>query len=177
MINEQQTPQFIHVWRNGQCKRIEAPCCLRQRNTISVVAAKLYTEEDNSNSVTDPYFPSGAATVSRFCDWLVFICRNVGLGLLSVFNRVGGVLAPQIVALSSVSHDLHFVLFGVLGAIAAGLTLLLPETLGKPLPETPEDIYTDTKKREKDVISMTKSEDRQQLLEDEGRGDDSNTVV
>lgn len=102
--------------------------------------------------------------------------RNVGLGLLSVFNRVGGVLAPQIVALGSVSPEIHFVIFGVLGLIAAGLTLLLPETLGKPLPETPEDIYTDSKKQEKDVISL-KSPDRQQLLDDVDDEHDNSTTM
>lgn len=79
-------------------------------------------------------------------------------------NRICGVLAPQIVALSSVSLDIHFIIFGVLGLFAAGLTLLLPETLGKPLPE-----------QEKDVISLN-SPDRQQLLNDVDDEHDSSTT-
>lgn len=96
--------------------------------------------------------------------------RNVGIGLVSVFNRIGGVVAPVIVSLDHVSHNSQFMVFGVLGFICGFVCFLLPETLNRPLPETPEDIYAQTKKLDKTVIKLrdtstnSAKNDRQRLL-------------
>lgn len=94
-----------------------------------------------------------------------FSFRNVGLGLCSVFNRVGGILAPQIVNLNNIYHNAHFIVFGIVGVIAGFLCLLLPETVGRPLPNSPEDLYKNVKKLDDYVIKMDlKSADKQALL-------------
>jgi len=62
--------------------------------------------------------------------------RNTGYGLVNVFARLGGVAYPFMVMLDGVLPDLHFVVFGALAAVSGLLNLSLPETLGKPLPET-----------------------------------------
>ena len=64
----------------------------------------------------------------------------MGLGIVSVFNRIGGALSPLVVNLNNVSHNSHFLVFGIFGSIAGSLSVLLPETLGCPLPELPEDV-------------------------------------
>ncbi|CAH1774470.1 unnamed protein product [Owenia fusiformis] len=61
--------------------------------------------------------------------------RNLGIGANSMMGRVGGMLAPQLVFLDSITKSLPFVIFGVLGISSALLLLLLPETARKPLPD------------------------------------------
>lgn len=96
---------------------------------------------------------------------LLCFFRNVGLGVCSVFNRVGGILAPQIVNLNNLYHNGHFIAFGVVGILAGLLGLLLPETLGRPLPSTPDDIYKQVKKIDSDITLLErKSADKQALL-------------
>lgn len=65
--------------------------------------------------------------------------RNVGLGASSMMARVGGILAPYINVLADVWKPLPLVIFGVLAFISGLLSLYLPETLNKKLPETIEE--------------------------------------
>lgn len=95
-----------------------------------------------------------------------FYYRTVALGFLSVFNRVGGIMAPQIVNLNNIYHNSHFVMFGMMGILAGFLGSVLPETLGKPLPDTPDEIYAQVKKLDSDVIKMkVGSADNRPLLD------------
>ena len=68
-----------------------------------------------------------------------FFNRNVALGMCSALGRLGSIIAPLVFIMGDLWEPLPFVLFGVL-AIAGGLVaLILPETLGKNLPETIEE--------------------------------------
>ncbi|XP_009635480.1 solute carrier family 22 member 2 isoform X1 [Egretta garzetta] len=67
--------------------------------------------------------------------------RNLGVMVCSSLCDIGGVIVPFIVyRLVEVWHDLPLIVFTVLGLIAGGLVLLLPETKGRVLPETVEDV-------------------------------------
>lgn len=76
--------------------------------------------------------------------------RNVGLGASSMMARIGGILAPYINVLSDVWKPLPLVIFGVLAFISGLLSLYLPETLNKKLPETIEEGECFGKKVRKD---------------------------
>lgn len=57
--------------------------------------------------------------------------RSSAMGIQSTMARVGGVLAPQILALPG-----PMLMFGLISSIALPGIPLLPETLGKPIPTT-----------------------------------------
>lgn len=67
------------------------------------------------------------------------VIRNVGMGTSSMCARVGGILAPYINLLSEVWKPFPMIVFGVLAFAGGLLSLFLPETLNKALPETIED--------------------------------------
>ena len=54
--------------------------------------------------------------------------------------RTGGGLAPMMYLLRSISPQAPMVLCGLCPLLGSALTLLLPETANKPLPDTIEDI-------------------------------------
>ena len=62
------------------------------------------------------------------------------MGSCAFWTRVGGVIAPQLLFLDKFgSKGLPLILFGVVLLIGGLLTILLPETLGRKLPDTIED--------------------------------------
>ena len=68
------------------------------------------------------------------------VIRNTGIGSCSSMARVGSVLAPIIGReLAKVNRDLTIVIFSIVALVAGILTLLLPETLGRNLPDSIEE--------------------------------------
>ncbi|XP_032264174.1 solute carrier family 22 member 1-like isoform X1 [Phoca vitulina] len=66
--------------------------------------------------------------------------RNLGVMVCSSLCDLGGIITPFLVfRLMEVWQGLPLILFAVLGLVAGGMTLLLPETEGVTLPETIED--------------------------------------
>ncbi|XP_059257362.1 solute carrier family 22 member 1-like isoform X1 [Mustela nigripes] len=66
--------------------------------------------------------------------------RNLGVMVCSSLCDLGGIITPFLVfRLMEVWQGLPLILFAVLGLVAGGMTLLLPETKGVTLPETIED--------------------------------------
>lgn len=65
--------------------------------------------------------------------------RNVGLGASSMMARFGGILAPYINVLSDIWKPFPLIIFGAFAFIGGLLSLYLPETLNKKLPETIEE--------------------------------------
>ena len=68
------------------------------------------------------------------------VVRNTGIGTSSSIARVGSVLAPIVGReVAKISRDLVIVIFAVVALISGVLTLFLPETNGKKLPDTMEE--------------------------------------
>jgi len=64
------------------------------------------------------------------------VVRNIGLGVCSMCARVGGILCPYINMLADVWTPIPLIIYGLLALSGGLLALLLPETLGKKLPDT-----------------------------------------
>lgn len=73
--------------------------------------------------------------------------RNSAMGLVSGLARVGAILSPFIVMAGETMPGFQFLVFGLLGISGGILSLWLPETKDKPLPETvAEMLLSRTKK-------------------------------
>ncbi|KAM3844921.1 solute carrier family 22 member 4 [Vipera latastei] len=62
--------------------------------------------------------------------------RNMAVGSASMSSRVGSIIAPYFVFLGAYGKFLPYIIMGSLTLLIGILTLLLPESFGKPLPET-----------------------------------------
>ncbi|CAH1776009.1 unnamed protein product [Owenia fusiformis] len=67
------------------------------------------------------------------------VVRNVGVGAGSMCARIGGLIAPFIGYAAIAWKPMPYIIFGVFSIAAGLLTLLLPETLNRALPQTLED--------------------------------------
>ena len=83
--------------------------------------------------------------VSLFFDQTMYIfykinfppfLRNSGLGSCSLVARIGGVLANAVGDLAEIHVNLPIAMFGSAAVISSILSILLPETAGKPLANT-----------------------------------------
>ncbi|KAI9517055.1 hypothetical protein NQZ68_008310 [Dissostichus eleginoides] len=68
------------------------------------------------------------------------VIRQNGIGIGSMCARTGGVLAPMMYLLRRLNPHAPMVLCGLCPLLGSALTLLLPETANKPLPDTIEDV-------------------------------------
>ncbi|XP_077015408.1 solute carrier family 22 member 16 [Tamandua tetradactyla] len=67
------------------------------------------------------------------------VVRTQAVGSGSMMCRVGSIIAPFYIYLKSIWIFMPQLLFGAVAFLSGGLTLMLPETLGKPLANTWEE--------------------------------------
>lgn len=89
--------------------------------------------------------------------------RNVGLGASSMVARIGGILAPYINVLGDIWKPIPLIIFGVLAFIGGLLSLYLPETLNKKLPDTIEEGERFGKKGYKHDAELANAEEMKKL--------------
>ncbi|XP_046542550.1 organic cation transporter protein-like [Haliotis rubra] len=78
------------------------------------------------------------------CEIFPTVVRQSGIGVCSIFEGTGGMVAPYIADLGIIfgghlAEALPLIVFGVVTVAAGLLSLVLPETKNKKLPETIED--------------------------------------
>ncbi|XP_047346663.1 organic cation transporter protein [Vespa velutina] len=99
------------------------------------------------------------------------VIRNVGLGASSTFARIGGVIAPYVNHLSEIWIPLPLVIFGSCALFGGMMSLLLPETLNKKLPESIQDGELFGKK-----ISKNKKKKKKQQQHDLEQGNEIDVI-
>ncbi|XP_030649717.1 solute carrier family 22 member 5 [Chanos chanos] len=72
------------------------------------------------------------------------VLRNTALGTCSMASRLGSISAPYFIYLGTYYKSLPHILMGGLSLLSGLLSLLLPESLGMPLPETIDQMQTVT---------------------------------
>ncbi|CAH1373473.1 hypothetical protein MTP99_014862 [Tenebrio molitor] len=89
------------------------------------------------------------------------VIRNSALGIGAMCARTSGALTPLITLLDSFDPTLPSIIFAVIAMISGFLTLFLPETLNKPMPQSIQDgenfgkgdtFFTTCCKKDKDEV-------------------------
>ncbi|XP_058037750.1 solute carrier family 22 member 13-like [Ahaetulla prasina] len=78
------------------------------------------------------------------------IIRQSGLGLCQMTARVAGIISPLVGLLGKYNTSLPVAVFGSAAALGGVFSLLLPETLGKELPDCVDDL-THKRRKSKDT--------------------------
>merc|ERR1712113_402236 len=73
----------------------------------------------------------------------------------SVFARFGAILAPPVVNLGATNPSLALVIFAVPCLASGALDLFLPETRGRRLPNTFEDVLAEQQQHREGEVGLT----------------------
>lgn len=68
------------------------------------------------------------------------LVRNMAVGVASMASRVGSIIAPYFVYLGAYNRVLPYILMGSLTVLIGIITLFFPESFGRTLPETLEQM-------------------------------------
>ncbi|XP_060241050.1 solute carrier family 22 member 13 [Meriones unguiculatus] len=93
-------------------------------------------------AVVGKFASSAAFTTSYVYTAELFptIIRQTGMGLVSIFSRVGGIISPLVMLLEQYHKAVPMLIFGSLPIGAGLLCALLPETQGQTLKDTLQDL-------------------------------------
>ncbi|GFN77870.1 organic cation transporter protein [Plakobranchus ocellatus] len=96
------------------------------------------------------------------------LIRNSAIGASSSWARAGAMLAPYVAAQGAktggpLGRGVPLLVCGILVSIAGLLSLLLPETLGRQLPETVEDAKNLSRQTNADVILLDQEDSSSKL--------------
>ncbi|PNJ37960.1 solute carrier family 22 member 6 [Pongo pygmaeus] len=66
--------------------------------------------------------------------------RQTGMGMGSTMARVGSIVSPLVSMTAELYPSMPLFIYGAVPVAASAVTVLLPETLGQPLPDTVQDL-------------------------------------
>ncbi|KXJ26655.1 solute carrier family 22 member 15-like [Exaiptasia diaphana] len=124
--------------------------------TLSGGIACLICMQLQQTQYDSPSLVNAIALLGKFCvsaaNALIYIyaaelfptvIRNMAIGVFAVCIRLGAITAPFIVLLGNENKSIPMQVFSCITLLAAFLGLKLPETSGRPLPQTFEDLHAD----------------------------------
>ncbi|CAI9170121.1 unnamed protein product [Rangifer tarandus platyrhynchus] len=94
------------------------------------------------------------------------LVRNMAVGVASMASRVGSIIAPYFVYLGAYNRVLPYILMGSLTVLIGIITLFFPESFGRTLPETLEQMQKvkGFRYRKKTKGSMEKGENPKVII-------------
>ncbi|XP_060032329.1 solute carrier family 22 member 6 [Erinaceus europaeus] len=87
--------------------------------------------------------------------------RQTGLGMGSTMARVGSIVSPLVSMTAEFYPSMPLFIFGAVPVAASAAIVLLPETLGQPLPDTVQDLEN----RRKGKLSRQQKEQQKQMVQ------------
>ena len=66
--------------------------------------------------------------------------RGTGVGSSSLVSKIGGVLSTTVYVLADTYEALPYIIFTAMAVISGVITIFVPETKGKKMPETFDDV-------------------------------------
>lgn len=109
-------------------------------------------------AVVGKFASSAAFTISYVytAELLPTVIRQTGMGLVSIFSRVGGIITPLVMLLEQYHQAIPMLIFGSLPIGAGLLCALLPETRGQTLKDTLQDLEQGRPQRSSVTQSLEK---------------------
>ncbi|XP_040304652.1 solute carrier family 22 member 1-like isoform X2 [Herpailurus yagouaroundi] len=126
--------------RNAQVMKIMGHIA-RKNGKLPLVDLRMLSLEEDVTEKLSPSFADLFRTPQlRKRTFILMYLWNLGVMVCSSLCDLGGIITPFLVfRLMEVWRGSPLILFAILGLVAGGVTLLLPETKGVTLPETIED--------------------------------------
>uniref|UniRef100_A0A3P8TU12 Major facilitator superfamily (MFS) profile domain-containing protein n=1 Tax=Amphiprion percula TaxID=161767 RepID=A0A3P8TU12_AMPPE len=84
------------------------------------------------------------------------VLRNTATGVCATLSRVGSCIAPFVFELSVYFKYLPYIMLGTLAIVSAFATFFLPESFGRPLPQTIEQMHKKERKKQSSGVEETK---------------------
>ncbi|XP_040006569.1 solute carrier family 22 member 4-like [Xiphias gladius] len=97
------------------------------------------------------------------------VIRNTAMGCCSMAARIGTIISPFIIYLGQYFRALPYILMGGLAICGTVICLLLPETFGKPLPETISQMQQISRRRGKKAKEAENGESAAEYQKKESR--------
>nr|XP_005317424.2 solute carrier family 22 member 13 [Ictidomys tridecemlineatus] len=109
-------------------------------------------------AVVGKFATSAGFTISYLYTIELFptVVRQTGMGLVSIFSRVGGILTPLVLLLGEYRKELPMLIYGSFPIGAGILCFLLPETRGQALKDTIQDLDQGPSTRSPTAVSPEK---------------------
>ncbi|XP_036908868.1 solute carrier family 22 member 6 [Sturnira hondurensis] len=86
--------------------------------------------------------------------------RQTGLGMGSTMARVGSIVSPLVTMMGELYRPMPLFIFGTVPVVASAATAFLPETLGRPLLDTVQDMEN----RRKGKLRQQQKEQQKQMI-------------
>ena len=66
--------------------------------------------------------------------------RAAGVGSSSLVSKIGGTLSTTVAALADIHPAIPTIIFATMAIISGAITIFVPETMGRKMPETIDDV-------------------------------------
>ncbi|XP_023285145.1 solute carrier family 22 member 5-like isoform X2 [Seriola lalandi dorsalis] len=81
--------------------------------------------------------------------------RNTATGTCTTVSRIGSCISPFLLQLSVYSEYLPYIILGTLAVVSSFASFFLPESFGRPLPQTIQQMHQRGRTREQDWTILT----------------------